>query len=198
MEPNTPDHVVRAFATLVQMFADRGTPCVDADGMSDEQLRRLAERSTIMAVELKLAAAEGDGPAAARIVFTLSAKTRVADIVRRMSADPRVLNVIVTRERIAPNSIKSIKDMTFEMFDLRELQYNVTHHELVPPHEVVRDEAEISRILAENNARSKLHLPLIAHTDPVARYLGVRPGQLVKITRPSPSAGEYVLYRTCI
>jgi DNA-directed RNA polymerase subunit H (RpoH/RPB5) len=31
----------------------------------------------------------------------------------------------------------------------------------------------------------------------VARILGLLPGDIVKILRPSPSAGEYISYRIC-
>jgi DNA-directed RNA polymerase subunit H (RpoH/RPB5) len=32
----------------------------------------------------------------------------------------------------------------------------------------------------------------------IARVMGLAPGDIVKITRPSPSAGEYVSYRICV
>jgi DNA-directed RNA polymerase I, II, and III subunit RPABC1 len=46
--------------------------------------------------------------------------------------------------------------------------------------------------------KSKFQLPIILKTDAMAKYLGLKNGDIIKITRVSPTAGEYVVYRCCV
>lgn len=85
-----------------------------------------------------------------------------------------------------------------QFWPIQRLVVNPMHHVLQPKFEVVPQDQE-KQILKDWYARNKLQFPMIKfHADPVARYLGLIPGQLVKITTPSPTAGEYVKYRVCV
>lgn len=72
----------------------------------------------------------------------------------------------------------------------------VLEHELVPRHEIVSLE-EGAKVLKELGARPE-QLPWIRSSDPVARALGARPGDLVRIVRKSPTGGQVVVYRYVI
>jgi DNA-directed RNA polymerase I, II, and III subunit RPABC1 len=81
-----------------------------------------------------------------------------------------------------------------EPFLFRELVGNILNHKLVPRHEPL---TETERRLFFQKYKLD-DLPLILHTDPVVRFLGLKDGDIVKITRPDFVAGQYVTYRRVV
>jgi DNA-directed RNA polymerase subunit H len=66
---------------------------------------------------------------------------------------------------------------------------------LVPKHEIATKEEE-EGIMKKYHIASKSKFPLIRyHVDPIIRLIGAIPGNIIKITRPSESAGETIYYR---
>jgi DNA-directed RNA polymerase subunit H len=74
--------------------------------------------------------------------------------------------------------------------------FKVTDHILVPEHEILSKE-ESQKILKEYNVEL-YQLPKILVTDPCAKMLGAKPGNIIKITRKSKTAGKAVAYRVVV
>ena len=83
-----------------------------------------------------------------------------------------------------------------QMFWIDKLITNIMEHEIVPEHTIIPlDEKE--KLLSRFNIKSYHQLPLILKTDPVAMFLGMRRGDVCRITSPSETSGEYISYRYC-
>ena len=79
---------------------------------------------------------------------------------------------------------------------IKRLQFNILEHILVPPHRVI-SEPEVEEIMKKYNITNRAQFPNISRFDPVARVIGLRPGQVCVITRPSKTSIETYYYRIC-
>lgn len=69
----------------------------------------------------------------------------------------------------------------------------VTNHIFQPKHEILSKE-DAEKVLKKFNVKTN-QLPYIMSNDKGLEDLDVRPGDIIKITRKSPTAGESVYYR---
>lgn len=107
--------------------------------------------------------------------------------------------IMVTAVPTTPAAKKigaTIAPRILELFQEQDLLVNVTEHELVPKHIMLSIEEK--RELLRRYRLKESQLPRIQQHDPVARYLGLRRGQVVKIIRLSSTAGRYASYRWCL
>ena len=86
------------------------------------------------------------------------------------------------------------KNAMFQAFDIRHLLYDPSLHAYVPKHEKLSSE-EITDILTLYTVKSRFQLPIILKTDIMARYLGLRHGDVVRIHRINPNSGLALYYR---
>ncbi|VWU49351.1 DNA-directed RNA polymerases I, II, and III subunit RPABC1, putative [Hepatocystis sp. ex Piliocolobus tephrosceles] len=108
--------------------------------------------------------------------------------------------IIVTQNSLTPFAQNAIKEAApkhiIENFLDTELLVNITKHELVPKH--IPLSCEEKKNLLQRYKIKENKLPRIQDVDPVCRYFGLSKGQVVKIIRPSETAGRYVTYRLVV
>lgn len=81
--------------------------------------------------------------------------------------------------------------------NLKRLQFNILKHVLVPPHRILSN-AEVLAVKKRYNVMSDSQFPDISRFDPVAQAIGIRPGQVCEIIRPSKTAISAPYYRICM
>ena len=196
------DEVACTFSTIREMLGDRGLDVSSFDTDRQLEIQEVVAKSRLSAVfEVDVHSAK------VRVIYNLNTKHKTQDINKlkkqpvQIDDDPANVQagewqyLIVTRE--LPMQGKSAVDENTQLFRIDELLINVSHHSSVPRHIPIRSPDEINKILKMYSLKTPQQLPLILSTDPQARYLALKHGELVRIERPSPSAGTYVLYRCC-
>lgn len=120
--------------------------------------------------------------------------------LERMNEQGVFKAIIVVKQSMTPSAAKVLQTVApkyiLEHFTELELVVNITEHELVPQHILLTDE-EKKALLAKYRLK-ETQLPRILVSDPVARYYGLRRGDVVKILRASETAGRYVTYRLAV
>jgi DNA-directed RNA polymerase subunit H (RpoH/RPB5) len=87
------------------------------------------------------------------------------------------------------------KKIYVSFFSVDHLVNNPVKHFLVPKHEIMPTEEEAD-FMKKYHIVAKNKMPLIRyHWDPIVRIIGAVPGNIIKITRPSQTAGENIYYR---
>lgn len=120
---------------------------------------------------------------------------------QRMKNDQIMHAIIVVKVNLTPFAKTAIKEMTMrgfrvEYFRDAELLVDITEHKLVPEHVVLTQNQKLE--LLERYRLKPNQLPRIQISDPIARYYGLKNGEVVKIIRPSETAGRYITYRICV
>lgn len=110
---------------------------------------------------------------------------------------------IIIKDNVNETLINELKDIWerdgifIVIENIKSLQFNILNHTLVPPHFVMNEE-DVKKVMIRYNITDKTQFPDISRFDPVARAIGLRPGQVCHILRPSKTAITTDYYRICV
>jgi DNA-directed RNA polymerase I, II, and III subunit RPABC1 len=197
------EKLFRARRNVLDMMNDRGYNISPELYISTkEELKRKYYAKTL---DLMIPVSPKDKLQPVFIKWVIAIKTKpnavkeMIDTIQSQYAEddmtPKIMLIFKTKPNT--NILKILKEKEYkgnEMFWLNNLVINITHHFLVPKHEKITED-EVKKLMMELYITNRLNLPIMLKTDPIARYLDLSSGDVVRITRFSPTSGQYYSYR---
>jgi len=101
--------------------------------------------------------------------------------------------IIITSGRYTQAAKVNARKRGIELIPRIFPAFNIFKHKLVPKHEILMPE-EKEKMLMEYRVQP-YQLPRIKASDPAAKAIGAKPGDIIKIVRESPTAGIHISYR---
>ncbi len=214
------DILYRSRVTLLKMLKEEGYTTDKYERFGPWEIEAMVHGGQeSLAMELKRPSKSGGEPEEGEIVnchvlYSLGKlKQKIKTFVDQLLAadrvplvDPKNTEVIVivledVAEVFHAEALRmwfSESKLKIRFFKAHNLIFDPREHIHVPKHEKLPKEQH-EEFLKTNYIRSKANLPIIKfHEDMIARVMGLVPGDIVKITRPSPAAGTYEIYRVCM
>ena len=213
MDYETLHILFRSRQTLLKLLADRGYNTKPYEKFGPIEIAAMAAAGA-NAFRMDLERAGTSSPITkCRVVYSINrVKNRLASFIDEQinaesddAVDPAMTELLVillepvveSFHAAALNVYAKKKKLRISFFQAHTIVNNPMEHISQPKFEKMPS-SEQAEFLQKNMVKSIANLPLIRfHEDMVARIMGLLPGDIVKITRPSPSAGEYISYRVC-
>jgi DNA-directed RNA polymerase subunit H len=104
--------------------------------------------------------------------------------------------IVVTEGRYTHAVKLGAKKKQVELLPKSFPVFDIFEHALVPFHEIL-SEKEKNQLLTQYKVKP-YQMPQIESGDPAVKAIGAKPGDILKITRKSTTAGEYITYRYVI
>lgn len=178
--------MVKAMNVLQEMLFDRG---IDASSMCPSHCCNAAFEVYTGGV---------------MIIVNVSPKTARSKSAIELPGNSSSYRIIVVADKLNVREVEKLTEHSiankynFQLFYIRDLQFNISRHMLVPKHEVISSDDEIAQIVTEHQLKTKTQLPQINRNDPMSKYLYAKPGHVMKINRISQTARHHIVYRCVV
>ena len=194
----------KVYKTLNKMMDDRGYEILNKEEIKfDSFIQRLKEEKCMSGIFTKLD--KNDSNKRIRLYYHYIPTQKlnldaIKNFIELLYTSKANIGLILISGKISDQAKRKLQEISnellIEIFTLNELVVNITEHELVPKHILLSIEEKDA--LLKRYKIKESQLPKILMSDPVARYLGLKRGDVVKIVRVSETAGRYITYRIAI
>lgn len=202
--------IYNARKVLINILERRGFDTTGYNNFNVNEIQSMAENDQL---DMLLNSKEEDGGEPIKKMFvkyhlTKLSNPAVYDIIDDLFSVDDILSkkdelIIIVKDK--PNvKIQQLVELIyktdsiyFNISSVKEYMFNILDHNMVPQHRVMTN-AEKENVKTKYNVVKDKEFPEISRFDPVAKVIGLRPGQLCEITRPSPTSIKSIYYRLCI
>jgi len=112
--------------------------------------------------------------------------------------------VIVSMQKPSENVLRVVKTLSTErvqFFHIRQLQFDITTHRYAMPHRILNEDekkAVFDQYHIESDTKAREVLPWIDSQDPMVKWIGGIPGDIIEVLRHSDVAGQIRYIRCCV
>ena len=117
----------------------------------------------------------------------------IAQLAKNIKTQGFNRGMIITIGKYTQAAKSSARKNRIELIPTNSPSFNIFEHNLVPKHEILTPEEKMEML--KNYRVKPYQLPRIKTSDPIAKVIGAKAGDILKITRKSPTAGVYISYR---
>jgi DNA-directed RNA polymerase subunit H (RpoH/RPB5) len=210
IDPSIADILIRSRQTVLDIMEDRGYDPLPYRNIAPEQILTLAESANTRVLDIILKKRPDSKAPCDRavVIYTFQDRLRLklGTFTRAIYEDGELTKaddilVLVNEpwhEIFDKTSLQMWQSQKARItfFHIKQVVVHPGRHVLVPPHRKLNaEEAKVE--MARWNVTQKSQFPLIKHSDVQAKLLGLVPGDVVEILRPSPTAGVARVLRIC-
>lgn len=127
-----------------------------------------------------------------------SIKDIYEEINEKISNTKKVDIILILKSKPNNSILKLQKDKSYtniQIYWCKQLQFNVTKHELVPVHKKLCED-DSKEVLKRYSLTGKQQLPLLLKDDVISKYYNFKSGDIIEITHTNTSQNrEYTFYR---
>ncbi len=127
-------------------------------------------------------------------------KTNIRSMIDDLFYIENILNKDTDKLMIITNEDANdtlVSHVHITIISIKRLQFNILNHSLVPKHIILNNE-EKDEFYKKYNIMNDKQIPEISRFDPVSQVIGMIPGNICKIIRPSKTAITTNYYRLCV
>ena len=202
LSPEEQSRLYKVWKTLNEMMEDRGYEKNKNANMNKEEfIQEFSKQAKLNGVFVKIDPNNPDNVFRTYYEYNPDPKLNmdtIKNLVEFMKSFNKINSgILISAGKLTQQAKLRIMEINthipVETFSIGELVVNITKHVLVPKHILLKPE-EKDQLLKRYRIKPS-QLPKIYITDPVAKYLGLKRGDVVKIVRFSETAGKYITYR---